>query len=142
MTEKNGKNIIWATDDPNEHSFPVKPRVRRGEPEAKGEGVTHTIASYFYEQHGIQLRYPKMPCIYIGKNKWYPLEFITQGFDKAKNENRVLPVLGYHDEYAAGQRIEVIKSYARRLNQMIRNWGIRGAYCPVWETNGGQTTPT
>ena len=31
-----------------------------------------------------------------------------------------MPVLGYHDEYAAGQRIEVIKSYARRLNQMIR----------------------
>ena len=63
--------IIWAADDPTLLKFETVPRTRPGE--EPPPPIIHTVASYFEAAHGIKLKYPKMPILFIGKKEWYPI---------------------------------------------------------------------
>merc|ERR1740121_1701078 len=42
-----------------------------------------------------------MPAVFIGKKEWFPIEFLSQAFGKAKDANsteHVRSILGYYDE--------------------------------------------
>uniref|UniRef100_A0A6U5FXU4 Piwi domain-containing protein n=1 Tax=Corethron hystrix TaxID=216773 RepID=A0A6U5FXU4_9STRA len=112
-------DIKWAADDPAD-SFTQEPRRREGdttEQENAPPPQVHTIASYFREQHGIQLKYPKMPIVCIGKGpfkayEWYPIEFFFQSFGKMKNANekdQVTEVLKFYDEFSGTEIVKKIE---------------------------------
>ena len=74
---KGGIGILWATDDPELHSFELTPRGPRrnrehqDQEESKAEEtnppteppVVHTVASYFQARYGIRLLYPCVSSI-------------------------------------------------------------------------------
>ena len=67
-------------------------------------GQEITVASYFENEHGIKLKYPNMPMIYVDNvskfgGGWFPIELVYQTFAKSKdnNEEIVTNILKYHD---------------------------------------------
>jgi len=69
------EGIKWCANDPNIHSFVVKPPRKKedtkNEERRDEEGVTHTIASYFDTRYGIRLRYPNVSLHNVAKK--FPL---------------------------------------------------------------------
>jgi len=125
----NGRSIIWSCDDPNEYSFLVEPRKpykKDDQTEEEHEaiinalppGVTHTLASYYKEKKGISLKFPYMPAVFIGKNEWFPLEFLSQAFGKSKDANgpnHVKAILGYFDDHAGSRCVDNVTNLMKRL---------------------------
>ena len=139
------KDIKWACDDPQEYSFAVQSQVQGQEQrQALVEGeeaaadappppppVTHTVASYFYENYGIRLRYPKMPLIKTGRVKtrdgfvdeWFPLEFLSQEFGKTRDADnqKLTAALRYNDERTGRQSVDRITEMVRIANRLEQN---------------------
>ena len=139
------KDIKWACDDPQEYSFAVPSQVQGQEqPPALVEGgeapaeappppppVTHTVASYFYENYGIRLRYPKMPLIKTGRyrtrdgfvDEWFPVEFLSQEFGKTRDADnqKLTAALRYNDERTGRQSVDRITEMVRIANRLEKN---------------------
>ena len=139
------KDIKWACDDPDEYSFTVQGQVQgQDQPPALEEGeeaagdappppplVTHTVASYFYENYGIRLRYPKMPLIKTGRVKtrngfvdeWFPIEFISQEFGKTRDADnqKLTAALRYNDERTGRQSVDRITEMVLIANRLEKN---------------------
>ena len=136
------KDIKWACDDPREYSFAVpsqvpgqeqRPALVEGK-EAAAEAppppppVTHTVASYFYENYGIRLRYPKMPLIKTGRVKtrdgfvdeWFPVEFLSQEFGKTRDvdNQKLTAALQYNDDEPGHKSVVRIKKMVRIANRL------------------------
>lgn len=59
--------IVWAADDPDLYRFEDQ------------NGTRQTVYSYYQEQHGLRLQYPKMPIVRISKIEYFPVEYLNQG---------------------------------------------------------------
>ena len=59
-----------------------------------------------------------MPAVFIGKKEWFPIEFLTQAFGKAKDANstdHVRSILGYYDENAGTRCVDNVTRLMQRL---------------------------
>ena len=62
-----------------------------------------------------------MPCVYIGKGEWYPIEFLFQAQEKASHPNLNEMKLKYYDEIAGFHRsVHIRKSY-QKLAGLLQN---------------------
>ena len=142
---KRAKEIKWACNDPNEHSFTVPGQAQgQDQPPALVEGeeaaadappppppVTHTAASYFYEKYGIRLRYPNMPLIKTGRfrtrdgfvDEWFPIEFLSQEFGKTRDADnqKLTAALRFNDEQIGRHSVDRIKEMVRIANSLEKN---------------------
>jgi len=80
------KDIIWRADDPELYSLMVRSRRKAS---IKDEGQKHTMASYYKNVYGITLQYPKLPIISIGKNNYFPIEFLFRALQETKAESQL-----------------------------------------------------
>eukprot|EP00559_Dactyliosolen_fragilissimus_P005779 CAMPEP_0184858258 /NCGR_PEP_ID=MMETSP0580-20130426/3389_1 /TAXON_ID=1118495 /ORGANISM="Dactyliosolen fragilissimus" /LENGTH=1354 /DNA_ID=CAMNT_0027354333 /DNA_START=16 /DNA_END=4080 /DNA_ORIENTATION=+ len=133
--------IIWAADDPELHSFELKPRGSAEDAPV----VKHTVASYYREKYRLNLRYPKLPIVYVGKDGWFPVEFLLQAYDKMKGSNlpdQVKGVLGYYDEYSGTRSVDNIKRlsqiacsqsdrYGMSFEQVLKQFNLRRSSEPI-----------
>ena len=72
---KDEHSIVWAADDPDEHSFEFKYKNERGELE---DPLRTTVWEYYRRRYDIKLQYPKMPGVRISKEEYFPVEFLFQ----------------------------------------------------------------
>ena len=115
--KKINQRIIWGADDPELYSFD------RESPDG-GKPTVMTVARYFYEAHGIKLKYPRMPMVFLGKKEWFPIELLSQAFGKMRDANsseQVRAVLEYYDQNAGADSIpnvnKLLEHAVGRLNQ-------------------------
>ena len=144
-SHKRAKDIKWACNDPQEHSFTVPRQVQgQDQPPALVEGdeatadaplpaptITHTVASYFYENYGIRLKYPNMPLIKTGRVKmrdgfvdeWFPIEFLSQEFGKTRDADnqKLTAALQYNDERPGRESVDRIREMVRIANDLEKN---------------------
>lgn len=115
-----GKSIIWNASDPNEFSFSF---TKRGEETSR----MITVPEYFLEVYNIKLQYPHLPLVFIGKNEWYPIEFLYQGFAKMKGANsssQVSAVLEYFDHHGGDKSVDNIERLLREASGSLQNSGL------------------
>lgn len=118
------RTIIWRADDPDMHSFVVRKKGATSEEGKEEEGETHTVASYYRTKYGIQLRYPHLPIVNIGKKNYFPLEFLYRAGGKTKGENsneRVQSVLGYYDANAGYNCIRNVSELSKLACDELQN---------------------
>jgi len=133
--------IIWAADDPSLHEFEVKPR---GSPKDT-PGIKHTVYSYFRETYNIELQFPKMPIVNLGRDGWFPIEYLFQAKGKARGANspaHVQGVLGYYDENSGTGCVDNIAKLSQlacenttrhgmRFGDMLKQFNLRRGTDPV-----------
>ena len=61
-----------------------------------------------------------MPCIFIGKREWFPVEFLFQGPGKAKYDKVQEMKLKYYDEVAGSKRVEHIMQNYSLLSRLLK----------------------
>ena len=127
------KSIIWSADDPNEYSFEMERKEQ--------DPLSVTVRQYFLERHGITLRFPKMPLIYVGNGEWFPVEFLFQAFGKMKDANadhQKNAILDFCDKNAGFERVENIskafrkvQSYGLTFEDITKQYNLRVYSTPV-----------
>jgi len=117
--------IIWR---PAEYKFEMKVR---GPPLAEGEEPPPpreiTVAAYYKERYNMELRYPHLPLIHIGRNNMMPMEFLFRASGKMKGANatdQVQAVLGYYDEKAGFECVNNISQLARIACEKLEQNGV------------------
>ena len=76
----------WRAD---EFKFTLKQKRRGGGDgsDAKKEEVETSVAEYYKQRYGIELRYPHLPVIYTGHRGYFPVEFLFQAQEKVFGDN-------------------------------------------------------
>jgi hypothetical protein len=90
---------IWTACGP-ESLFDIRPRGAAEDAPAE----RWTVEQYMRERHGVQLRFPHMPMIFLKDGReegYYPVEFIFQAFSKLKGTGKNARVLKFNDEFAS-----------------------------------------
>ncbi len=62
LDEKTQKSIVWNANDPDQYSFEYAKKGKEDQ-----APVRVTVPQYFREQYGINLRFPQMPLVHVGK---------------------------------------------------------------------------
>ena len=77
-SRSNGMRIIWSAEDATQYSFKVGEgkdgKVGEGKDEKVEEGKdeeTVTVYDYFKKNHGITLKYPNMPILFLPRISKY-----------------------------------------------------------------------
>ena len=120
--QRDKQSIIWGADDPALYSFTE--RRRKGDDETKPL-KEYTVVSYFKERYRINIKYPKMPIVFLGDKEWFPIEFLFQSFGKMKAANstkQVNAVLDYYNKNAGTKYVANVTQLAKdslgRLKQL------------------------
>ena len=120
--QREKQSIIWGADDPALYSFTE--RRKKGDDESKPL-KEYTIVSYFRERYRIEIKYPKMPIVFLGDKEWFPIEFLFQSFGKMKAANspqQVNAVLDYYNKNAGTNYVANVSQLAKeslgRLKQI------------------------
>jgi len=62
-----------------------------------------------------------MPCIFIGKGEWYPVEFLFQGPGRAVHGDLQQRKLDFYDMIAGSKRIEHIMNSSQKLSNLLES---------------------
>ena len=116
---KDEHSIVWAADDPEEHSFEFEYKNERGELEAP---LRTTVCEYYRRRYDIKLQYPKMPMVRISKEEYFPVEFLFQAqgpAPKCRDDNDAKTeitkyALSFNDKYACRDRVQEIARVLHR----------------------------
>jgi hypothetical protein len=117
--------IAWAADNPDMFSFVLD----NDDTETPLENQRkYTVDAYYYEKKGMKLKFPHLPIISMGRDGFFPIEFVYQAFGKKKDANsvnHVKTVLDYYDKNAATDSIQNIK-HLKKTAENLQN--ARGVY--------------
>ena len=127
--------IIWGADDENLHKFILHDKSseedgEKKEEEEQKEQKVLTVQRYFKERWGLNLKFPKMPIVFVGMNEWYPIEFIFQRFGKMKAANeseQIKAVLDYYNEHKGSRYISNVTEVRNMARQKLSNIGLSEA---------------
>jgi hypothetical protein len=105
--------IAWAADDENLYHF------TRDKDQPK---IKFTVCSHYLCNHGVTLRYPKMPIVLTQKG-YFPAEFLFQAKSPARGANSLEQckrVLDFHDHYAGRDKIIHLKNTVAKLELLMQ----------------------
>jgi hypothetical protein len=114
-THKKNAPIVWAADDMDLHSFEKKT-------DNDTEAIWFSVYEYFRSHHGVKLMYPKMPIVLTGAG-YCPAELLFQAKSPARGANspeQCQRVLGFHDDYAGGDKIVHLTKTVAELKLLMK----------------------
>jgi hypothetical protein len=117
--------IAWAADNPDMFSFSLD----KDDTEIPLENQRkYTVAAYYYEKKGIKLKFPHLPIICMGRDGFFPIEFVYQAFSKKKDANSsqdLKTTLDYYDKNAATESIQNIMHLKKTAENLQNARGVR-----------------